>query len=110
MTSIRTLANLLLTSSAFRLIVGDLFLTARELVADAAARVRQSAEAVEDVSKAVERNVRPESSGTGDVQPMSAEVDPVGTESRQPGYAEGATPKEVLLDRTEDVSRSSSGP
>lgn len=107
MRSVRTLAKLLLTSSAFRLIVGGLFLAARELVADTAARVRQAAEAMENVSEAVERNVRPESSGTGNMQSTSAGVHPTETNSPEPGYAEGATP-EVLLDRVEDVGRSNS--
>ncbi|KAL5523594.1 hypothetical protein ACEPAG_7767 [Sanghuangporus baumii] len=99
--SFRTLAKLLLTSSAFRLIVGDLLLTVRQFVADAAAQVKQAAEAVENVSEAVERNVRPESGAIDENEPALHEVRPVQTS----GPEESRSPKEAMLDRIEDIFR-----
>ncbi|KAL5485387.1 hypothetical protein ACEPAI_8029 [Sanghuangporus weigelae] len=103
--SSRTLAKLLLTSSAFRLIVGDLLLTVRQFVADAAAQIKQAAEAVENVSEAVERNVRPESGTIAENEPALHEVRPIQTSDPEPGPEESRSPKEAMLDRIEDIFR-----
>ncbi|KAL5528669.1 hypothetical protein ACEPAF_7805 [Sanghuangporus sanghuang] len=105
--SLRTLAKLLLTSSAFRLLVGDLLLTVRQFVADAAAQVKQAAEAVENVSEAVERNVRPESGTTAENEPAlhDARQRQIQTSGPEPVQEEVRSPKEVMLDRIEDIFR-----
>ncbi|TCD66329.1 hypothetical protein EIP91_001478 [Steccherinum ochraceum] len=57
--ALRSLTRLLLTSSAFRLIVSDIFASAREVFADAAAEVRHVAERVQGVVQTMEEVARP---------------------------------------------------
>jgi hypothetical protein len=58
-TSLNQLSSLLLTSSAFRLLLSDALTTIRELVADTAARTGSLATAVERVAGAAEEATRP---------------------------------------------------
>jgi hypothetical protein len=57
--ALHSLSSLLLTSSAFRLILSDAFLTLRELIADTAAKTGTLATAVERVAGAAEEATRP---------------------------------------------------
>lgn len=93
--SLRTLAGLLFTSSAFRLILSDLLITTRELVADIAENVEQAAETVEAVAQNVEELVRPE----------GVTLEEHTTKSRVgPQEDQKMTPKEVVLNRLEQVA------
>ncbi|EJD02804.1 uncharacterized protein FOMMEDRAFT_167953 [Fomitiporia mediterranea MF3/22] len=108
LSSFRTLMTLVLTSSTFRLILGDLLRTAREFVADSAESVRRAAEQVEKISQVVETNVRP---GSGDVHmqpvavPKEPEVEVEKVSEEVPSDWETRSPKEVVLDRIEHIFR-----
>ena len=58
--SLHSLASILLTSSAFRLVLSNFFLTTREMLADAIASVGQIAAAVEIQAKQTENLIRPD--------------------------------------------------
>lgn len=58
-TALRTLASLVLTSSAFRLILSDIFRTSREIVADFAANVSAVAGMVQNQATEVDEIIRP---------------------------------------------------
>ncbi|KAG9126944.1 hypothetical protein FRC07_001277 [Ceratobasidium sp. 392] len=58
--SLRTLFSLLLTSSAFRHIISDILITAREIMADTASDVAAVAAYVETKAEDVEHTVRPD--------------------------------------------------
>jgi hypothetical protein len=62
--ALHQLSSLFLTSSAFRLIFSDAFLTIRQLVADTAAKTGSIATAVERVAGATEEAARPGADGT----------------------------------------------
>lgn len=57
--SIKTLVTLLFTSSAFRLLLTDVFVTAREILADFASQIGDVAQAVESGAEVVEGVIRP---------------------------------------------------
>jgi hypothetical protein len=62
--ALHQLSSLFLTSSAFRLVFSDAFLTIRQLVADTAAKTGSIATAVERVAGATEEAARPGADGT----------------------------------------------
>ncbi|KAL1941942.1 hypothetical protein VTO73DRAFT_6472 [Trametes versicolor] len=69
------LVYVLATSAAFRLVLSDVFLIARETTADVAARVEQAAAVVEKVAEDVEGTVRP---GGGTFADVKAEAGGLG--------------------------------
>lgn len=69
------LVYVLATSAAFRLVLADVALIARETTADVAARVKQAAAVVEKVAEEVEGTVRP---GGGTLADVKAEVGGLG--------------------------------
>lgn len=102
--SIQTLASLLLTSSAFRLILSDVLSTAREIVADSVETIRETAEIVERFATTVEDAVRPGGLDTKQsVDAISIEETQVEAKTEEP---EVKDLKEVILDRVEDVCTS----
>lgn len=99
--SIQTLASLLLTSSAFRLILSDVLSTAREFVADSVETIRETAEIVEKFATTVEDAVRPGGLDTKQsVDAISVEEIHVEAKREEP---EVKDLKDVMLDRVEDV-------
>ena len=58
--SLHTLVSLLLTSSGFRLIISDILITARQMLADTASDVAAVAAYVETKAEDVEQTVRPD--------------------------------------------------
>ncbi|EJF65616.1 hypothetical protein DICSQDRAFT_133225 [Dichomitus squalens LYAD-421 SS1] len=94
--SIYTLAYVLLTSAAFRVILSDVLLIARQAVADVAARVGNAAATVENIADDIEETVRP---GGGTVEEIrwkaSEAVDNItdgALEGNPHDYATGSTP------------------
>ncbi|KAF8320469.1 hypothetical protein DL93DRAFT_1849617 [Clavulina sp. PMI_390] len=79
LTALRTLASLVLTSSAFRLILSDILITSREIVADVAANVSNVAELVREEAVEVDEMVRPPTAE--DAQSPDEVLDTVDTEA-----------------------------
>ncbi|THH04597.1 hypothetical protein EW145_g5408 [Phellinidium pouzarii] len=98
--SLRTLASLFLTSSAFRLLLGDLLLTAREMVADLAEQVKTTAATVEDVAGAIEIDMRPIN-----YQEVVEVKDRPDSNILVEELEERKSVKNVVLDRMEDIFR-----
>ena len=69
-----TLVYTLATSVAFRLILSDVLLIARETVADVAARVEVVAATVEKVAENIEDTVRPGGGTVEDIKGKAAEA------------------------------------
>ncbi|TFK77797.1 hypothetical protein K466DRAFT_668620, partial [Polyporus arcularius HHB13444] len=69
-----TVVYILATSAAFRLILSDFLLVARETVADVAARVEAVAATVEKAAGGVEETVRPGRGTVADVRSTAAEA------------------------------------
>ena len=86
-----------MTSSAFREILSDLLLTARETIASSVDQVRKAAGTVEQISEAVETTLKPELKSN-----FARREDGSDEPIIQP-----RTPKEVALDRLEEVCFSS---
>lgn len=59
MASIRSLISLLITSRAFRLVISDILVTARDTIADVAADVAKVAAIIEVRAEQVEESIRP---------------------------------------------------
>ena len=72
--SIYTFLYVLLSSAAFRIILSDVLLIARQTVADVAARVGDTAFAVEKAADNIQDAVRPGGSTSEDVQRKVAEA------------------------------------
>ncbi|KAI0746172.1 hypothetical protein C8Q76DRAFT_706217 [Earliella scabrosa] len=78
--SVYTLVYTLATSAAFRLILTNVLLIARETVADVAGRIEQVAAVVEKAAEDVEQTVRPGGGTLDDVKGKAAEVSEKATE------------------------------
>ena len=78
--AVYTLVYTLATSAAFRLILTDVLLIARETVADVAGRIEQVAAVVEKAAEDVEQTVRPGGGTLDDVKGKAAEVSENATE------------------------------
>ncbi|KAI0630054.1 hypothetical protein C8Q77DRAFT_237448 [Trametes polyzona] len=72
--SVYSLVFVLVTSAAFRLILSDVLLIARETAADVAARVEEVAGVVERAAEQIEETVRPGGGTIEDVQATAGEV------------------------------------
>lgn len=102
LSSTRTLIKLLLTSSAFRILISDILKTAREIAADVAADIQQVAAKIEITAEVIEETMRPDESGTelprykGESlsMPDHFKTDP------------NRTARDITLDRFESVSLS----
>lgn len=107
--SLRTLSRLLLTSSTFRLILSDIFVSMRESVADAAADLSYVIDRVGAAVKTVEEVARPDggdTSGWIDAGAPTVEEGATRTPDTGPQQSQGGT-KEVVIARIQQVSESS---
>lgn len=92
LTSVKTLSKVILTSSAFRAILADLLITARETVANSVEQIRKAAQTVEQVSESVEKTLMPEIASSFAKR-----------EGGEEPIIEERSPKEAVLDRLEEV-------
>ena len=100
--------SLALTSSAFRLILSDLFLSARRFVSGIAQGIKSTAQTVEGVADAVNERVKttPEPMSFG-IAANIAEKPPtsgVDKPTSTPDVIDIKSPKELVLERLELVS------
>ncbi|CAG7851697.1 SubName: Full=Uncharacterized protein {ECO:0000313/EMBL:CCA68732.1} [Serendipita indica DSM 11827] len=87
--SIQSLLSLLMTSHAFRLIISDVLVTARDILADVASDVAKVAALVEDRAEQLEESIRP------------TEVELASEKERQGGV--GIPSLETLANRAEPI-------
>lgn len=108
--SLRTLVSLLFTSSAFRLLISDILVTARQILADTASDVATAAAYVETRAEDVEHTIRPDShEGEREISVEEAarqatRVDQVVQEDLEKALKEAEMRRHVIQERLSEES------